>query len=81
MSLHVCNEYLFFVIIDTKLSYMIRKPNLGRARDVINHWLPVQLHRELVVVVKVYIEAQRPLRCRIFNQCSDCRLFTYVMSN
>lgn len=59
---------------------MITKPILGRARDVINHWLPVQLHRELVVV-DVYTEARGPLRCRIFNQCSDCRLFTYVMSN
>lgn len=59
MSLHVCNEYLFFVIIDTKLSYMIRKPNLGRARDVINHWRPVQLHRE-IVVVEVYTKARRP---------------------
>lgn len=80
MSLHVCNEYLVFVIIDTKLSYMIKKPNLGRARDVINHWLPIQLHRELVVV-DVYIEARGPLRCRIVNQCSDCRLSTNGMSN
>lgn len=80
MSLHVCNEYLFFIITDTKLSYMIRKPNLGRARDVINHWLPVQLHRELVVV-EVYTKARRPLRCRIVNQCSDCRLSTNGMSN
>lgn len=80
MSLHVCNEYLFFVIIDTKLSYMIKKPNLGRARDVINHWLPIQLHRELVVV-EVYTKARGPLCCRIVNQCSDCRLSTNIMSN